>query len=81
MRLAAMPTTPLNSMDLLPSTFGGEAPIVTGFVMALAPLRFAIEEPTRSVPPLKLKVPAVAPRGPLALSRIRMPSVRVVPPV
>ena len=81
LRLTPMVTAPLNSMDLLPSTFGGEPPMVTGFVMALAPLRFAMEEPTRRVPPLKLKVPEVAPSGPLVLSRIRMPSVRVVPPV
>ena len=56
----------------------------TALVMALAPVRLAIEEPTRSVPPLNAKtaVPPkpAAPKAP-ALSTIRMPSVSVVGPV
>ena len=74
-RLAPMLTAPLKVMSLAPSNLGYRSLTVT----ALARLMLARDEPTRNMPPWSVKVPV--PSGVVALSRIRIPSVRVVPPV
>ena len=74
-RLAPMVTAPLNSMDLLPSSLGVRSEIV----VALVTVTLAGVAPTRKVPPCSVKAPV--PSGAVVLSRIRIPSVRVVPPV
>ena len=75
LRLAPMVTAPLNSMDLLPSSLGERSEMV----VALVTVTLAGVAPTRKVPPCSVKGPA--PNGVVALSRMRMPSTRVVLPV